>query len=335
MYPKVSIIVPTKNRYSIFPETIASIRAQSFNNWEAIIVDDGSSEDTIQQMLSLIKEEPRIKFLRRNSNQDGACACRNEGIINSSGDYVIFLDSDDCLAPFCLEKRVNAMENNLNLDFAVFPCQLFQKQPGDIGLLWNTETQENNIDRFLSLDIPWQTTSPIWRRRSLRQVGEWDARLLSWQDWEFHLRALIKGLTYRVFSEPDCFWRMPDRESIGLKSLTPKHLQSHEQLFQKIHCMLLERQLLDKSRQYLIAGLYFFLAKSWLSHGEPTEAARVWTICRNKQLISLIDYSEGLFYVKTNGMRGVSRFGKKYLEIRWPKKFRIQYSQTFRNTPIA
>jgi glycosyltransferase involved in cell wall biosynthesis len=286
-------------------------------------------------MLNLFKGEPRIRFLMRSSNRNGACACRNEGISNSTGDYVIFLDSDDCLAPFCLEKRVQIMESNANLDFAIFPCKLFQKHPNDLGLLWNIETQENDIDRFLSLDVPWQTTSPIWRQQALKQVGVWDTSLLSWQDWEFHLRALIQGLTYKIFSPPDCFWRVPDNESIGLKSLTSEHLHSHEQLFQKIHCMLSERQLLNSNRQCLIAGLYFFLAKSWRSQGDVTEAVRVWTICWNEQLVSNMRYLEGLFYLKTIGMRGVRRIGQKYLEMRWPKRLRTQYSNTFRNTPYV
>lgn len=335
MLQKVSIIVPTKNRYSLFSETIKSIRAQTFSNWEAIIVDDGSSESCIQQMLTLFNGEPRIRFLRRKSDRDGACACRNEGIFASIGDYVIFLDSDDCLAPFCLEKRVKVMADNPNLDFAVFPCQIFEKQPGDIGLLWNSQTKENDIDRFLSLDIPWQTASPIWRRQALIQLSGWDENLLSWQDWEFHLRVLIKGLTHEKFPEPDCFWRKPMHESIGLNSFIPEHLHSHEQLMQKLHRMLSEVQLLDSNRQEMLAGLYFFLAKSWLAHGKTTDAVRVWTVCLNNQLIGSIRYWEGLFYLKTSRIRGARRIGRKYLEMRWSKRMKSRYSHTFRNTPLT
>jgi glycosyltransferase involved in cell wall biosynthesis len=336
--PKVSIVIPTKNRYPLLYEAVESVCKQTYSNWEALIVDDGSTDGTIEQMLALSEEEPRIRFIRRSGNQPGAPACRNEGVAVSTGDYIIFLDSDDCLAPFCLKNRVEAMETHPTLDFGVFPCQLFQITPGDVALLWNAQTQENDIDRLLNIyDIPWQTTSPIWRRQALTHLGVWDESLLRWQDWDFHFRALVKGLNYKRFSEPDCFWRMrtPGRDSIGAMEFTPEHIRSNERLFLKVYSMLSQEQMLDGHRRYLLARLYFWLANKWLACGAKKEAAKVWAVCREKKLIGNIEYQEGLFYFRVEDVRFAERLARKYLEKRWRRNLNVGYSTTFQKTLLS
>ncbi|PSO91368.1 MAG: hypothetical protein BRC43_01325 [Cyanobacteria bacterium QS_3_48_167] len=65
------------------------------------------------------------------------------------------------MAPWALLNRFEQMEQRPELDFGIFPCVLFREQPGDLKLLWNDDTGADDIDRFLTLDIPWQTTSPM------------------------------------------------------------------------------------------------------------------------------------------------------------------------------
>lgn len=338
--PKISIIIPTKNRYLLLLETIQSIREQTYENWEVLVVDDGSTDETEQQMLAL-SQDPRIRFIKRSTSNAGAPASRNEGFAQSTGDYVIFLDSDDCLAPHCLEKRVAIMHNHPDLDFGVFPCQVFCEQPGDEALLWNRETkdQENDLDRFLALDVPWQTTSPIWKREALHQLGPWDESLLIWQDWEFHLRALVKGLKYKRFSHPDCFWRMPvkHRDSIGKKGITAEYLLSNEQLIAEVYSMLSKAQLLNPHRRHLVAGLYFWLATQWSTYVKSTnEAVRIWSICREKNLVNAIEYWEGLIYFKVRRTRYIRRLAREYLGIRWSGNLmRQRHSVTLQNTPMS
>lgn len=206
--PTVSIVIPTFNRDKLLQETIQSVQKQTFENWEIIVVDDGSNDKTEGTMMHFSKSDSRIRYVQRNSSQKGASVCRNEGTELSRGDYVIYLDSDDLLSPTTLEYRLKAMEHYPDLDFGVFQAILFRDQPGDTRLLWNIDSEENDIDRFLALDIPWQTTSPIWRRKALLRLGPWNGSLPSWQDWEYHLRALIEGLKYKKFPIPDFFWRI-------------------------------------------------------------------------------------------------------------------------------
>lgn len=335
--PKVSIIIPTKNRCSLLRETLQSVLQQTYADWEAIVIDDDSTDETIEQIILLSRQEPRIRLLQREGDRSGAPVCRNQGIAAATGDLVIFLDSDDALAPFCLEQRVNAMQSHLDLDFAVFPCQLFCERPGDLALLWNADTSENDLDRLLHLhDVPWQTTSPIWRRQALNQLGAWDESLLRWQDWEFHFRSLIQGLRYKKFVTPDCFWRTStsDRVTVG-SNWTPEHVHCLEQLLSKVHSMLCQTQMLNKYRQHLLAGLYFWVANQWLVLSCHLEAVQTWKICRDKQLINPLEYWEGELYFKMQHFQLTKRLMNKYLRVRWTRELLARRSSSFQNTVLS
>lgn len=320
-------------------KTIESVRNQTYGNWEAIIIDDGSSDETVEQVLALSKLDPRLHLIRRSGNFSGAPICRNQGVLASTGEYLIFLDSDDCLAPHCIENRVKSMLSHPNLDFGIFPCQLFRDQPGDVGLLWNADTPQSDLDRFLHLhDVPWQTTSPIWKRRALNKLGLWDESLPRWQDWELHFRALCKGLKYKKFRQPDCFWRLPspDRKTIA-SQWTPEHTYAIEQLLFRVHTMLIKSYALNKQRQDLLAGLLFWIAKGWVFQGNRTkasrkEAQRVWTLCRQRHLIGNLEYWEGLLYFKMQISAVIGRVAKLYLMLRWSKSLMAKRSSTFQNT---
>ena len=200
--PLISIVIPTRDRAALLRETLNSIFGQTYLNWEAMVIDDHSKDQTAEQMRSLVANESRVQYLSMAEKSSAPPAARNIGVANARGRVVIFLDSDDLLAPPCLAQRIEFMRDRAaNLDFAVFPCQLFRQTPGDVALLWNRKTDEDDLDRFLKMDVAWQTTSPIWRRESLAKFSPWDEEVLSGQDWEFHIRELVAGLKYEW---PEC-----------------------------------------------------------------------------------------------------------------------------------
>lgn len=340
--PSISIIIPTLNRVTLLQEALASLRSQTFPDWEALVIDDGSNDGTEIKVISLIQQDSRIKYIKRNCQNAGAPACRNEGTKLAQGKYIIYVDSDDCLAPSALEKRFKKMEQFPELDFGIFPCILFQNQPGDMRLLWNADNNINDIDRFLAFDIPWQTMSPIWRRDALSKVGEWDERLLSWQDFEFHLRALIKNLKYKRFPEPDCFWRIQHPNSIGKKSIEPKHLKCHEQLFLDIQQMLVNAEMLTEKRKHLLCGLYFWLMNTWISKGMTTEAKKAWYLCYERGLIDRKKYLQVISYIEIASLWVPHNFlrktllgiTKKCFKVTLPKGVVPKWSDTFHKTVI-
>lgn len=101
----VSIISPVYNRAEIIIDTINSIQNQTYTFWEFIIVDDGSTDCTIDVIKEFSQSDERILLIERDRLPKGAPTCRNIGYENASGDYIIFLDSDDILFPDALKNR--------------------------------------------------------------------------------------------------------------------------------------------------------------------------------------------------------------------------------------
>lgn len=208
----VSIITPSFNRADIVHETAASIFAQTYPHWEWVIVDDGSTDNSWEVISAFAAQDSRVRVYKRDRDPKGAAICRNIAVERSTGDYLLFLDTDDLLASFCLEQRIRAMQENADMDFIIFPMLLFKQQPDDLRLLWNIDKDIDDVDRILWGDAICQGTGTLWRKSSFVDIGMWDASLLLWQDVELHLRSFLKPLRYakRMDLRPDIFLRESD-----------------------------------------------------------------------------------------------------------------------------
>ena len=118
--PLVSIITPSYNAEKYLVQTIESVRKQSYQNWEMLIVDDYSVDRTLQIIESYCKKDDRIKLIRLESNQ-GATKARNRAIKEAQGRYIAFLDSDDIWFPEKLEKQMSFLQqNDLVLSYSAY-----------------------------------------------------------------------------------------------------------------------------------------------------------------------------------------------------------------------
>src|SRR5690554_5799485 len=98
--PLVSIIIPTFNRAHLIGETLDSVLAQTYHNWECIVVDDGSTDNTDEVMAEYIAKDARFQYHHRPAvKSKGANACRNYGFEKSKGAYIQWFDSDDLMHP--------------------------------------------------------------------------------------------------------------------------------------------------------------------------------------------------------------------------------------------
>ena len=109
--PKVSVITPAYNASKFIGETIESVLKQTFQDWEMIIVDDCSTDDTLKIANEFLKKDPRIKIIQ-NERNSGVAATRNHGLDVAIGDFIAFVDSDDLWLPEKLEKQLKFMEEN-------------------------------------------------------------------------------------------------------------------------------------------------------------------------------------------------------------------------------
>lgn len=233
--PLVSIIIPSYNRVFLITETLNSILAQTYEHFECIIVDDGSSDGTIESVKIFTERDNRFLCSQRVREPKGASVCRNIGAEMAKGEYLIFLDSDDLLDSGCLEKRIEFIAQYPKRDFWVFRTKLFYNVCGDSSLFFNSSKNVESLERFLNLDIPWQTSSVLWRKSTFISLNGFDENALSWQDWDLHVRALATELSFKIFSstDHDNFYRVGHGQTIGKASSSHVHLLSQFEVFKK------------------------------------------------------------------------------------------------------
>ena len=193
--PLVSIIIPAYNRAHIIGVAIESVMNQTYQNWECIIVDDGSDDNTEEVVNKFIERDARFIWLERNRQPKGASTCRNIGAEHASGVYLIFLDSDDYLLPFCIENRVNQSILNPNYNFYEFPMGI---KNGNITKKEIPIKNDYLID-FLSYELHWQTMCVFWDKEYFLTL-KFNPSYPRYNDPELMIRAMTKDRNgYKVF----------------------------------------------------------------------------------------------------------------------------------------
>jgi glycosyltransferase involved in cell wall biosynthesis len=270
----ISVIVPVFNREALVAHAIGSVIAQSHQEWELLLVDDGSTDGSVAVCEHYARQDRRISCYRRDRLPKGAPVCRNTGLAHARGDLVIFLDSDDLLAPWCLETRAAYMQEHPELAYAVFPMLAFNEQPGDSDKLWNVFSEDDDLELFLKPDLPWSTTSPVWRRQQLINLGGWEESAHSWQDWELHVRALAARLPYRkVNALPDCFVRRGETVRMSNEGWTQKKINSRVGLFELAHGNLRKHHQDSRYFGQLACFFYTYAEAAALYHNLPEARA--------------------------------------------------------------
>jgi glycosyltransferase involved in cell wall biosynthesis len=247
------VITPVYNRASLLPETIESIIAQTYTNWELLLIDDGSDEQTTSLLQHYQQQDKRIQFFKRNREPKSAQTCRNIGFIQAKGEYLVFLDSDDLLAPFCFRQRIEFMKSNPDIDFAVFPGLIFNKKKYDRNILISNYKKQDIISMLLLLMPPFIPGNIIWKKKSLADKKiMWDENIKAFQDVDFHLMAAYDNLLFAYsIDQPDYFWRKHNEGSISSNLIQSSKLASHRYFFKKHTELLKEKRLYNKYHKHI------------------------------------------------------------------------------------
>lgn len=206
----VSIVIPTFNRSHLIGETLESILNQTFQNWECLIVDDGSIDYTKELMEFYCEKDSRISFIPRPSEcSSGANACRNHGYRVSKGEYVKWFDSDDLLMPDALEVQVEHLNKLPQLDVSIGYVRCFRTHINDswIAKPAKLETDDAIFD-YVTGKFYLSTGGPLWRKQFLKgRELLFDERLSRQQDTEFHYRMLLEGMKFEFLDRPVEYYR--------------------------------------------------------------------------------------------------------------------------------
>jgi hypothetical protein len=324
--PEISVITPTKDRLMLLCEAMDSVRAQTFGHWEHVIVDDGSSDGTSEEVERRAKADPRLRYIKRTGEKAGANVCRNMGIKESRADLIIFLDSDDLLMPTCLARRLEIMHRNADIDFAVFQTKIFVTAPGDSNLTFNQELLGDDLLRFLFFEVPWVISGPIWRKPALERLEGFDEDLPSWQDISLHVRAITAPCRYIRFSEADHHvrWQFePTKISIEQRS-SPRHLKAVPVLLKEFEQLIDAGPGMNWVRQRALCSLYFLVAEMWVAVGDLFSGLRVWRQIRQRPLGPMLLYLSGVFLLAAQAMGRPGRLLGGRLAHKWKGWMRMR-----------
>jgi glycosyltransferase involved in cell wall biosynthesis len=197
--PLVSVIIPTYNRLDYIHTAIDSVLAQTYKNYEIIVVNDGSSVDIRK---ALEPYEDKIVCLSHQENR-GLSAARNTGIKNSNGKYLAFLDDDDLFENQKLEIQVPVLENNPDIGFVYSDYYIFNSKSTDMKLsLAAGRDDTENFAQIFFLNYNVAVPTILIRRTCFEDVGFFDEYLRQHEDGDMLLRV---ALQWRVgFSEYPC-----------------------------------------------------------------------------------------------------------------------------------
>lgn len=200
--PKVSVIIPTHNRAALVTEAINSVLAQTFKDFELIVVDDGSTDNTRDALKGYAD---RIHYIYQENQRRSEA--RNTGIKAASGEYIAFLDDDDLWLPDKLEKQVTFLDANPGIGLV----HTFTDAIDITGRLMEKERKGRLqcYEKSMNLGYTYEgmsrlgaifLSSTMLRSRCLEKVGLFDPVTEAYEDWDFGLRF---ALEYRIGTIPE------------------------------------------------------------------------------------------------------------------------------------
>lgn len=197
--PTISVITPFLDLERYLSAAIESVRAQTFVDWEMILVDDGSSDQSIEIAVAAAAEDPRIRLIRSDSR--GAAAARNTGLRNGSGRFITFLDGDDLFEPDKFEKDIEAFEANPQAVltygptlwwFPDDPCRNWVEQmSGESGDLQMPPKLLNEIILRQRSQVPCICAIMV-RSEALQSVGGFDESFQLYEDQTLLVKLLLR-----------------------------------------------------------------------------------------------------------------------------------------------
>ena len=193
--PRVSVIVPSYNRAQMLPRALESIFAQTYKDYEVIVVDDGSKDETPEVMKQFLG---RVKYIRKENG--GSASARNRGIEESGGKYIAFLDSDDYWVPEKLEVQVQVLDAHPNVGIVYARMPIINDKGERVG----TKPAGISGRNFKELLEHWgdlPTSTVMTRRECFEKAGKFDTALTTMQDIDMWLRIARHYDLYEIESK--------------------------------------------------------------------------------------------------------------------------------------
>lgn len=248
MSVQVSIIVPCYKQAHFLNESLQSVLEQTYTNWECIIVNDGSPDDTENIAEKWCTKDSRFKYLKKENG--GLSSARNTGIASCEGEYILPLDADDILHQDYLTLLVPELQQNPSLAIVSCYSNFFVENSSNIihkqkpvGTTYHALLYENNM-----------MATSLYHKKYWKEVGGYDENMKhGFEDWEFWIAITKKGREYKIIEE-FLFYYRKSKKSMLIDTLT-NHIESNMEYVFKKHSEIYITQF-GTTMEYL-----FFLIK--------------------------------------------------------------------------
>lgn len=220
--PSVSVIIPTYNRADLIRRTIENVFEQTYKDFELIVVDDGSTDNTLQRLAAF---GDRIRVITQANA--GAAAARNQGAEVACGEMIAFQDSDDLWLPGKLEKQVKVLESaGTNVPCCLCNAEMHfsDKTTTSFDLAWLQPHIESgiwtNVPEVLSTTSVLFNQCSLIRTEAFRKIGGFDERYRFMEDYDLPLRLSLEGRSWAFLREPLVIWRQGSPQSLYLQAMS-------------------------------------------------------------------------------------------------------------------
>lgn len=217
-HPLISVVIPCYNDGAFLPETIARLRQQTFQDFEIIIVNDGSTDHQTLQVLHELSQQNITVLHKTNGRMSSA---RNHGVKHAKGVYIAALDADDYFHPTFFEKALPVLQEDNNVAVVTSYIQLF----GEFKKV-SRPRGGNEYNFLFSNQCP---ACAMVRKSCWDTVGGYDEAMENgYEDWEFYIRITQRGWTVHVIPEKLLFYRQTQKSTHKNYTLTNRpHLVSY------------------------------------------------------------------------------------------------------------
>jgi glycosyltransferase involved in cell wall biosynthesis len=193
---KVSVIITVFNKEGFIEKTLESVLNQTFKNIEIIVVDDCSTDQSNKIIKSIIKKKKlKIKFIKNNENQ-GVSFSRNLGFKESGGQYIAFLDGDDCYSKDFISKCLNKFDRTVD----IVHCSWFRVNKFyEVTSLYHAPDYDDYLKELLMGNI-FAPSSMLFRRKVIDKSGSFKNGFIS-EDWEYFTRCAMQGFKFKKLDD--------------------------------------------------------------------------------------------------------------------------------------
>ena len=273
MNPLVSVVVPAYNASKTILETLDSINSQTYKNLECFVVDDGSLDsDKLYTVIEKFLSFENFSYIRKENG--GVSSARNLGASMASGEFLMFVDSDDMIAPTYIEKCLNKYHKNPELSLVCTNVQEFERSTLKIS------HDVVPLSKFIFHNAIFPCVALI-RTERFKKIGGYDESLKVCEDWDLYITLLKENSNYQVIDEYLYLYRKRadhtsltdqiDNQTISMNIALSRIFENHRELYDQV--MGSPWQVMDRTNRVIklskksfrnLLTLFFLMCSSWI-----------------------------------------------------------------------